>query len=208
MMAMYQKASWRVRALSLAIQVLLVVNVTEVASADIKVPKSLDQLYTDSTEIVYVKINSQKGIFVNNTLCGVLYSGIVLKHFKNYLPLRDGQDIVFGRYTGLDVGAEYLLFLNRYADAEAIYKDIVKTYHFSTTIPKPDAIDLIKCKGIVPGLLFDPASAWEGDDKSLEIFGLLPHPIPASIHIESVGTALWHLRKEDVFSYLQSLGKD
>jgi hypothetical protein len=175
----------------------------DAADAHIQRRNSIEAIFRDADVVAYVTLDRQEKEYSQTTLCGTRYYATVIVPFKG-ASIEIGRQIVFGRYSGLETGKEYLIFLKYSADPEAIYQEVQAANHFPD--PKPYVIDIIKCNGLVPGLLYDQESTWEVDGGAVMIDGLLPRSMPSTIHPESGGVAYWLLPQDEVFSYLRSLG--
>ena len=73
--------------------------------------------------------------------------------------------------------------------------------------PEKEMRDILICNGAIP-LSFDQETAWEIKDGFVNIFGLLPKPLPKSIYVYEKGIADWYLSSADVFSYLRKIGRE
>src|SRR5271170_5244531 len=120
---------------------------------------------------------------------------MLLKDDNNLI--HDGR-IMFGRYSGLEIGKEYLLFIKNVIDPNSIYNHLLQEGRPIEN--KESAMAIIQCNGIVPGLIYDYPSVAEVIGNKIEIDGQLPADIPSSIAIENSGKPQWFLSRNDVFN--------
>lgn len=165
--------------------------------------KSIDENFAGSDVVVAVRITESRKNFVNGMECGTRYTALPFEVFKGASILEHEGKLEFGRSSGLYFGDRYILFLKK-IERSAELMD--KMLHAGLKIDNDKAADeMIVCQGLVPGLMFDDASAWRIEDGEVLVEGQLPNPVPGSISITRTGTASWSLRLDQLSLYFKSL---
>jgi hypothetical protein len=175
-------------------------------------PTYLDQLFQDSDVVVEVQVDAATRQSVNGSACGTKYTAAVLESYKVGRHLRDTPRIIeFGKYAGLEVGQRYFVFLSFEGSAESIYDEILSDPIFaevlrSDPMPKESVIELIRCNGIVPGLMAVPKFVWivSGPEVIVPPEALLQ--IPEGVRVDATDGTAYYLRPSDLSAYLRDLG--
>jgi len=199
---------WRV-----GLIVVLSLCVTSGVEAYSKKKESIAKLFEGADAVVLARISDEEKLFEHQYNCGTRYTGVVLQKFKGD-SRADTETIIFGRHVGhLDVDRTYLIFLTFQANPEAVYRELKEEFKTKHNLPDMSdeevdkrALETVKCKGLIPGFIFDTA-AWLEELSYVIITGLLPDDIPETIRIYPTGSAQWWMKKEDLFSYLRTLGR-
>ena len=165
---------------------------------------SIEEEFKKADAVLVVEINGEETLTAHGLDCGVRYTGSVRATFKH--SMIRGNDVTFGRYTGLAPRKRYLLFLSYIADPVAHYETLRIEHDLPTEPPeeKKITIERIKCQGTIPGLVYAAQAAWEVKLNYVVVSGIRP-VMPDHIGISSVGPLEWLVNKEDLFSYLRSL---
>jgi len=155
-------------------------------------------------------------ISVGGEICGTQYKAKIIESFKAPSSSTKEPNLAFGRASGLRVGNTYLVFAKFVSEPDVIYNALVSdrddnVQSLISKRSKASVLDLIRCKGLAPGLIFmpdfyAPDGAWRVTERGVYIVGILPQPLPVTIHVEQLGGAAYFLRGEDLFGYLRSLG--
>src|SRR6185369_11058434 len=89
------------------------------------------------------------------------YTAKVLEAYKAPGKFSDSPAINFGRWRGLEFGVKYLVFMNFQSSEEEVYDELRKDPHLAAVPePKNKVLELIRCQGLVPGLIVKPEFAW------------------------------------------------
>jgi len=97
----------------------------------------------------------------------------------------------------------YLLFLKFESDPAAVQRKLMDQHEFAGE--GKDAIDLIKCNGIIPGFIANATTVWEVVPSNVIFLGILPEDLPKEISTYG-GAGEWWVHKEELFSYIRTLG--
>jgi hypothetical protein len=154
--------------------------------------------------VVVAQIDDQEELREDGQECGVRYQSTILESFKGGSGTTESRQFTFGRYVGLKRYRTYLLFLNYEKDVLRSYEHMAKEFGFYDR--RPNIIDLVACKGTVPGYLFNRKIQWEIVSGDVYLSGLLPKEIPSFIHVFNAGGwAEWRIPTDDLFPYLRML---
>lgn len=163
--------------------------------------------------MIYARIGSAVEQTVNGQVCGIRYNVDILEAFKFELGAPKSSELVFGRSPGLELGQEYILFIQNADELEPIFDlfsggfQTAMQEQVGRAITQQKRLDFLKCNGLVPGPEYDAYMAWEVlDADRILIDGLLPRPWPSSIY-EFVGssTGLHYISRNDLFDYLRHI---
>ena len=129
--------------------------------------QSIAEAYQSSDVVIIGIVQSQEINRVNDTLCGTRYTANVLQRLK-WKPGDDTTPVIsFGRFPGLGSGKKYVLFLKYVASANEMLEDLKRYVQVVET--NEEALELVKCKNIVPGYYVDLSKAWEISNKTVII---------------------------------------
>jgi hypothetical protein len=176
-------------------------------------PTYLDQLFQDSDLVVEVQVDAATRQSVNGSACGTKYTAAVLESYKVGRHLGDPHIIEFGRYHGLEVGQRYFVFLNFEGSAESIYDEIVSDPILAEALrsdptPKGSALELIRCNGIVPGLMADPKFSWIVSGPEVIVPPDVLLQVPEGVRVDATDGTAYYLRSSDLSAYLRDLGSE
>jgi hypothetical protein len=104
----------------------------------------------------------------------------------------------------------YLAFLERHDDPEVEYRrfrDENKLPDIKDEAEKKKVMSQVACEGLVPGLAFNGRFTWPVELNYVIITGLLPENLPDNVRVYPTDSAQWWLQKQDLFSYLHTLGR-
>ena len=178
------------------------------ADASLRPMESIEQSFKAAEIVALVRIDDRQTLDVEENVCGTRYTATLLETFKGE---KDPQSrkIYFGRFLGLDTEKTYLVFLDLHDDTEAEYRrfrDENKLEDSSDETEHRRVMSLVACNGLVPGLAFNDRFTWPVQLSYVIVTGLLPTNIPDSIRTYPTDSAQWWIRKQDLFSYLHTLG--
>jgi hypothetical protein len=178
-----------------------------ISSSALTLRKSIADAFKAADVVAVVKIEEYSEVFAGNEACGIRYKAKIRESFKATTGGSTNEYITFGRHSGLYVGAEYLLFLKYVSDPHQVYLDLQVPDDAGVRLEEPEdkVIDLIRCDGMIPGLIFPEDLAWQIAEGEVILDGLLLNSVPTSIRIESSAPGEYLLRSADVFAYLRQL---
>ncbi len=175
-------------------------------------PTYLDQLFRHSDVVVEVQIESASQQEVGGEKCGTKYTGVILNSYKISRRATGSQVIQFGRYKGLEVGQRYLGFLNYEESAESIYLEIFSDPRAAEALrsdprPKESVLELIRCNGIIPGLVAQQ-EFWSVSGPEVIVPPEVLLQVPAGVRVDATDGTAYYLRSSDLSAYLRDLGGD
>lgn len=167
---------------------------------------SIREYFDMARLVVLAQIDDQENVYEDQEQCGVRYHATILENF-NGLDEKDLKNVIFGRIDGLKLYSTYLLFINYESDVSRSYENMVKEFGFRDK--RKNIMDLIACKGMVPGYVFNGKMKWEVVSHDVYFFGLVPEDMPSSIHVFQAADGLnWSISTEELFPYLRTLRDD
>jgi hypothetical protein len=164
---------------------------------------SIRELFDAADAVVLIQVEDDEQLYEENDHCATRYTATIIESFKGGDNLVNMNAFKFGRNLGLLKYRTYLLFLNYEIDEKYVYNKLLEKFGFPDD--RKNIMDLIKCKGTVPGYVFDQKVAWEVLSGYIRIIGLRPENIPSNIHLFEAETAVWLIPKNELFSYLRRL---
>jgi len=180
---------------------------TMLANADVKVV-SIRRAFDQADLVLVVQVYDKENLIDSDTECGVRYYGKILSRLKGEYATK--AKFIFGRYPGLTPGFKYLLFLKYVAEPDQEFERIAAE---NPQLGKPSiaerekVLELIRCKGTVPGYTFDSTVAWRIDQKSIRVSGIRPIELmDQEIPYSSNEPLEWEVQTDQLFSYLRKLG--
>jgi hypothetical protein len=164
---------------------------------------SIREYFNMARLVVLAQIDDQEEVYEGQEQCGVRYHATVLESFKG-LDEKDSKKILFGRYEGLKLYNTYLLFINYENDVNSSYENMAKEFGFHDS--RKNIMDLVACKGMVPGYVFNRKIQWEAVSHDVYFFGLIPEEMPSSIHVfQAAEGPNWSISTDELFPYLRTL---
>ena len=142
--------------------------------------------------------------------CGTKYTGLILNSYKVSQHITDSQLLQFGRYERLEVGRRYIGFLKYASDAESVYRELLSdpnpiNAEAVAQVPKASVLELIRCNGIVPGLVAEVTWIVSGPEVIVPSEALLQ--VPAGVRVDARDGTAYYLRASDLSAYLRDFGK-
>ena len=168
-------------------------------------PPKIKEAFADSDIVVLATINKQEKHFVDGIECGTVYTASTIKILK--APRGQSSVISFGRFSGLQNGRQYLLFLRYVNDFEPIRNELSKRSDIESHAENLD--NLIACNGVTPGYHANPYIAWRLHGADL-IIGVLPSDWPSRKTIKTLyvdGRQFKGLPRQEVLRFLTNKNK-
>jgi hypothetical protein len=171
----------------------------------------LDKLFQDSDVVAEVRVDAATRQGVNGSTCGTKYTAAVLESYKAGRHLGDPHIVEFGRYRGLEVGERYFVFLSFEGSAESIYDKFSRDPDFaevlrSDPMPRESVLELIRCNGIVPGLMADPKFSWIVSGPEVIVPPDVLLQVPEGVRVDATDGTAYYLRSSDLSAHLRYLG--
>jgi hypothetical protein len=164
---------------------------------------SILEYFNAADSVVLAQIDGQEVLREGEEQCGIRYEATILKSLKGWSDEKNSNKIIFGRYAGLKTYRTYLLFLNYESDVVRSHENMVEQFGFYDK--RSNIMELVACKGTVPGYTFNRKLKWEVISHDVYLSGLLPKEIPPSIHVFQTGDgAEWRIPLDDLFQYLRT----
>lgn len=191
----------------LLIAAALVLGQPSRAAADGLRPHVLSELFSSADVVMKVEIAGANTHDVEGEQCGTAYTANVLEVYKAPGQFSEGPVVNFGRSPGLEFGAKYLVFMNFQGNEEELYAKLLNDPHLNVLAePKEKVFELIRCQGMVPGLIEEFAWVISIGDVVVPPEVLLQ--FPDSLHVDDQSGTMYFIRETSLSAYLHELAHD